>query len=38
MKNLGIQTGTIEVSFTNRVQGREERLSVVEDMIEEIDN
>lgn len=34
MKNLRIQTGTSEASFTNRI---EERISGVEDTVEEMD-
>ena len=37
MKNLGIQTGTTEASFTNRIQEMEERSSSVEDRLEETD-
>lgn len=37
MKNLGTQTGTSEVSLTNRIQESKERLSGLEDTIEEMD-
>ena len=36
-KNLGKKTGTTEVSITNRLQEMEERISGVEDTMEEID-
>lgn len=36
MKNLGTQTGTSEVSLTNRIQESKERLSGLEDTIEEM--
>jgi hypothetical protein len=34
MKNLGIGTGTTEVSFTNSIQKMGERISGIEYMIE----
>ena len=37
MENLGKQTGTTETSITNRIQDIEERISGIEDTIEEID-
>jgi restriction endonuclease len=37
IENLGKRTGTTDTNITNRVQEMEERLSGVEDMIEEID-
>lgn len=37
MNNLGTQTGTSEVSLTNRIQESKERLSGLEDTIEEMD-
>ena len=37
MENLGKRTGTAEVSITNRIQEMEERISGIEDTIEEID-
>jgi uncharacterized coiled-coil protein SlyX len=36
MKNLGNRTGTTDASITNRIQDMEERISGVEDTIEEI--
>ena len=38
MKNLQCQTKAIEVSLTNRVQDVEERISGLEDNVEEIDH
>lgn len=38
MENLGKQTGTTEVSFTNRTQEIKERISGIEDTVEEIDH
>ena len=38
MENLGKQTGTTEVSFTNRIQEMKERISGTEDTAEEIDH
>lgn len=37
MENLGKRTETTDVSITNRIQGMEERISGVEDTIEETD-
>ena len=37
MENLGKRTGTTDVSITNRIQEMEERISDVEDTIEESD-
>ena len=36
MEKLGKRTGTRDISITNRVQEMEERVSGVEDIIEEI--
>ena len=36
MKNLGILTRTIAASITNKIQEMEERISGIEDMIEEM--
>ena len=38
MENLGKRTGTTETSITNRIQEIEERISGIEDTIEEIDS
>jgi hypothetical protein len=38
MENLVKQTGTIDVSITNRMQEMEERISDIEDTIEETDS
>lgn len=38
MQKLGTWTGTSEASFINRIQEIEEKISGVEDMIEEIDS
>jgi hypothetical protein len=35
MENLGKRTGTTYISITNRIQEKEERISGLEDMIEE---
>jgi len=37
MKYLGIQTGTLEAGFTNKVQDMKEKLLIIEDTIKEID-
>jgi archaeosine-15-forming tRNA-guanine transglycosylase len=37
MKNLGKRSGITDVSITNRIQEIEERISGVEDMVDEID-
>jgi uncharacterized coiled-coil protein SlyX len=37
LENLGKQTGVIDVSISNRIQEIEERISVAEDTIENID-
>ena len=37
MENLGKQTGITDASITNRIQEIEERISGVEDTIEEIE-
>jgi hypothetical protein len=37
LENLGKRSGIADVSITNRIQEREERISGVEDTIEEID-
>ena len=37
-ENLGKWTGNTDAGITNRIQDMEERISGVEDMIEEIDN
>jgi predicted ribosome quality control (RQC) complex YloA/Tae2 family protein len=37
MENLGKRTGTTDPSISNRVQKMEERISAVEDTIEETD-
>ena len=37
MENLGKRTGMIDISITNRIQEMEERISGIEDTIEEID-
>lgn len=37
MKNLGIQTGTSEASFTNMIQDTDNRISDPEDTIAETD-
>lgn len=37
MKILGIQTRTMEASFSNKIQAMEKRISGIEDMIEEMD-
>jgi predicted nucleic acid-binding Zn-ribbon protein len=37
IENLGKRSGVIEVSITNRIQEIEERISVAEDSIENID-
>lgn len=36
MKNLGTWTGITEAIFTNRIQAMEERISGIEDTIEEV--
>lgn len=36
MENLSQQTGTTDASFTNQIQETDERISDVEDMVEEI--
>ena len=38
MEKVGKQSGTTDVSITNRIQEMEERISGVEDTIEEIDS
>ena len=38
MENLGKQTGTTDASITNRIQEMEERISGIEDMLEEINS
>ena len=38
MENLGKQTGTTDTSITNRLQEMEERISGVEDMVEETES
>ena len=37
-KNLSKQTGTTDANITNRIQEMEERISGIEDTIEEIDS
>jgi hypothetical protein len=37
MENLGKWSGITDVSITNRIQEIEERISVIEDTVEEID-
>jgi len=37
LNNLGKRTGTIDANITNRIQEMEERISGVEDTIEETD-
>jgi hypothetical protein len=37
MENLGKRTGTTNESITNRIQKMEERITGIEDLIEEID-
>jgi hypothetical protein len=37
IENLGKRSGITDVSITNRIQEIEERISCVEDMVEEID-
>ena len=38
MENLSQQTGTTDASITNRIQEMEEKISGVENMVEEIDS
>ena len=38
MENLGKWAGTTEISITNRIQEKEERISGAEDTTEEIDS
>lgn len=37
MENLGKNTGTTDAAITKRIQDMEERISCIEDTIEEID-
>lgn len=36
MENLENKTGTTDISITNRIQDREERISGIEEIIEDI--